>query len=210
MERLVVHIGVYNGLADWEVGYATAHISRDEWQRQPGRYRVRTVGRDNSPITTMGGLRIVPDVSLDELSPAGSAMLILPGSDEGLTGGLEAFANKAAELLAEGVPVAAICGATAALALVGLLDDRSHTSNAPEFLNMTAYRGADRYVAEPAVRDGDLITASGIAPVEFARLILDCLGVYDPPVLEAWYALYGLRDPAGYVELMAATSRRGR
>ena len=39
-----VHMAVYDTLADWEVGHATAHINGDDWQREPGRYRVRTVG----------------------------------------------------------------------------------------------------------------------------------------------------------------------
>jgi hypothetical protein len=39
-----VHMAVYDTLADWEVGHATAHINSDDWQREPGRYRVRTVG----------------------------------------------------------------------------------------------------------------------------------------------------------------------
>ena len=57
-----------------------------------------------------------------------------------------------------------IGGATFGLALEGLLDDRTHTSNAAEYLALTGYAGGDRFVAEPAVVDGDLITASGVAP----------------------------------------------
>lgn len=200
-----VHLGVYEGMADWETGYATAHINRSEWQLRSGRYRVATVGEKGRPITTMGGMQVQPDVTLDEIGPENSAMLILPGSDEGITGGLSPFARKAGELLAASVPVAAICGATAALALEGLLDDRAHTSNAAEFLAYTGYQGGGLYVEEPAVIAGDLITASGTAPVAFARLILDRLEVYSTAVLAAWYKLYGLQDPDGYAELIAAT-----
>ena len=79
------------------------------------------------------------------------------------------FRAAARRFLAAGVPVAAICGATFGLAIEGLLDDRAHTSNAPEYLEYSGYRGGDRYVDEPAVVDGDLITASGVAPVHFAQ-----------------------------------------
>jgi putative intracellular protease/amidase len=134
-------------------------------------------------------------------------MLILAGADTWLDdGGNAAFAGKAREFLEAGVPVAAICGATAGLAAEGLLDARRHTSNAAEFLAATGYGGAERYVEAPAVTDGDLITASATAPVEFAREVLARLDVYEPAVLAAWYKLYGLHDPAGYFELMAATS----
>jgi putative intracellular protease/amidase len=92
----------------------------------------------------------------------------------------------------------------AGLAAEGPLDERRHTSNAAEFLAGTGDRGAGHYCAEPAVTDGNLITASAIAPVEFAREVLALLDVYEPDVLASWYKLYGLHDPAGYFELMAA------
>ncbi|MPY93968.1 MAG: glutamine amidotransferase [Acidimicrobiia bacterium] len=199
-----VHLAVYDTLADWEVGHATAHINNGNWQREPGGSRVRTVGEARRPVTTMGGMTIVPDLALDELDPADSAMLILPGADTWLSGGNGAFAAKAADFLATGVPVAAICGATAGLASAGLLDERRHTSNAPEFLAATGYAGADHYVDEPAVTDGDLITGSGVAPAEFAREVLARLDLYTPSVLASWYKLYGQRDPAGFFELMSA------
>lgn len=202
MTATAVHLAVYDALADWEVGYATAHINNGEWQRQPRRFHVVTVGASREPVTSMGGLRITPDVALDELRADDSAMLILPGSEAWLSEGNVAFAEKAREFLAAGVPVAAICGATGGLARAGLLDDRDHTSNAAEFLAAIGYRGGDRYRDEPAVTDGDLITASGTAPVEFAREVFARLDVFEPGVLAAWYKLFGEHDPAGYFELV--------
>jgi len=198
-----VHVAVYDTLADWEVGHATAHIANGAWQRQPGSHRVVTVGA-GEPVTSMGGMRITPDVALADLRPADSAMLVLPGADTWMDGSNAPFASKAREFLDAGVPVAAICGATWGLALEGLLDDRDHTSNAAEFLAASGYRGADRYRDELAVTDGDLITASATAPVEFARAVLARLGLYDPAVLASWYKLYGQHDPAGYYELVAS------
>jgi putative intracellular protease/amidase len=206
MDATLVHTAVYDTFADWEVGLAIAHIANPQWQRQPGRYRVVTVGATREPVTSMGGMRVVPDVVLADLRPSDSAMLVLPGADTWLAGGNRDFAEKAAELLAAGVPVAAICGATAGLAAAGLLDERRHTSNAGEFLAATGYRGSARYCDEPAVTDGDLVTGSGTAPVEFAREVLARLDVYRPEVLASWYKLYGLHDPAGYFELMASAA----
>ncbi len=202
-----VHTAVYDTMADWEVGFATAHINNGHFQRRPGSVRVVTVGATAEPVTTMGGLRITPDVVLDDLSPSDSAMLILPGADTWLTGDANMpFAEKAGEFLDAGVPVAAICGATGGLAAAGLLDHRRHTSNAAEFLASTGYGGGALYVDEPAVTDGDLVTASGTAPVEFAREVLARLDLYEPAVLDAWYKLYGLHDPAGFYELAAAAA----
>ncbi len=199
-----VHVAVFDTLADSEIGYAIAHIRRDQWQREPGRYRIVTVGPTREPVTTMGGLRITPDIALAELRPAGSAMLILAGGDRWGEESMAGFRAAARRFLAAGVPVAAICGATFGLALEGLLDDRAHTSNAAEYLAYSGYAGGDRFVAEPAVTDGDLITASSVAPAHFAQAIFGRLGLYEPEVAASWFKLYAERDPAGYFELMSA------
>ncbi|RBO87862.1 DJ-1/PfpI family protein [Nocardia puris] len=198
-----VHVAVYDTLADWEVGAATAHINNPSWQIAPGTFRIETVALTAEPITTKGGLRITPDRTLDQLTPAESAMLILPGADTWVTGELAPFARKAREFLDAGVPVAAICGATFGLAAEGLLNTRNHTSNVAEFLGYSGYAGADRYVDAPAVTDGTLVTAAAMAPFEFAREVLGVLGVYEPHILDAWYRLYAHSDPEGYAVLDA-------
>ncbi len=204
MNTTPVHIAVFDTLADWEIGYATAHIRHDQWQREPGRYSINTVGPTREPVTTMGGLRIMPDIALDELRPEDSAMLILAGGDLWAEESMAGFRAAARRFLAAGVPVAAICGATFGLALEGLLDDRAHTSNAAEYLAYSGYAGGDRFVAEPVVIDGDLITASGVAPVHFAQAIFGRLRIYEPGIAASWFKLYGDRDPAGFFELMSA------
>jgi len=201
---ITVHLAVYDTLADWEAGHAVAGVNDPRLQREPGRYAVRTVAASRDPIVTMGGLRIVPDLTLDGLDPGGSAMLILPGADTWEQGGNGAMAQAAGRWLEAQVPVAAICGATAGLARAGLLDTRTHTSNAPEYLAATGYAGADRYVDAPAVTDHGLITASAMHPVPFAREIFATLELFEPEVLEAWYGLYRTGDTAWFDRLMAA------
>lgn len=199
-----VHVAVYDTFADWEIGFATAHINKPMWHRTPGRFQVRTVGATREPITTMGGLRVLPDITLDELKPADSVMLILAGNDLFPTDAYKPFTDKAREFLDAGVSVAAICGATGGLAMAGLLDDREHTSNAAEFLAGVGYAGGHLYRDEPAVTDRGLITGKAQAPIDFARAIMADLEVFGPAVLDSWYKLYGRQDPAGFYELMSA------
>ena len=97
---------------------------------------------------------MVPDMILDDLDPADSNLLILPGADMWDAGGGTAFAAAAARYLDAGVPVAAICGATAGLVRAGLLDNRRHTSAAAGYLMATGYAGGDHYVNQRAVMDG--------------------------------------------------------
>ncbi len=109
-----VHLALYDTLADWEYGYAVAGINDPEFQKRPGSFTVATVGATRDPVTTKGGLRIVPDLTLDEIRPGDSAMLILPGNEIWNTDGFTSFTDKARDFLDADVPVAAICGATGA------------------------------------------------------------------------------------------------
>ncbi|TMR12188.1 glutamine amidotransferase [Nonomuraea turkmeniaca] len=202
----IVHHAVYDTLADWETGHATAHLRSSRYHRSPGAYEIVTVGLTTDPVVTMGGLRITPDLALDQLSPADSALLILPGADLWDAGEtLAPFARKARELLTAGVPVAAICGATAGLAREGLLDERDHTSAVLQYLEaQEGYAGAKRYLDQDAVLDGDLITAGPTEPVAFAREIFRRLDVYRPEVLDAWFRLFSRSDASAFEVLMAA------
>jgi putative intracellular protease/amidase len=206
MTKETVHCYVFDTLADWEHGFAIAGIHNTQFHRVPDRWRVRTVAPRGEPIITSGGVRIVPDMALDDLSPSESRMLILPGGDTWDEGGNTDAVEKAREFLDHGVPVAAICGATAGLARGGLLDERRHTSNAREYIAATGYRGGALYQDEPAVTDGELITAASMAPLEFAYHIYKRLDLYAPDVLDAWYGLFSTRKPEYFAELLRLVS----
>lgn len=198
-----VHLFVPDGMADWEPAFAVAHINRP-FPGMSSEYSVRTVGLDRSPVRSMGGLTIVPELGLSELHPSDSAMLILPGSDAWSDASLDPVLTKAKDFVEAGVPVAAICGATFGLARAGLLDDRRHTSNDPGWLASSGYAGAAHYVNDPVVEDRGVITAPVTASLEFARVVLARLGVLPERALDAWYGLYKTGSPAYYLELMEA------
>lgn len=201
------YLYVLDTLADWEPGFLTTELNTGRMFKAPGAaIPVRTVGATRDPVTTMGGVRIQPDLALAELSPADAAVLLLPGAETWSEARHQPATAAAVEFLAAGVPVAAICGATIALAQAGLLDDRPHTSNDLGALRQLCpnYRGADHYVDEPAVTDGDLITATGTAPLDFARHVLTRLDVMSPRALEAWYQLYRTSKAEHYFALVEA------
>jgi len=204
MKTQNAYLFVFDSLSDWEAGYATAGINNPQYQKAPGRYQVRTIALKNESVVTMGGVRIQPDVTLAGISPADSAMLILPGGIAWDEKKNEEAVELARSFLDAGVPVAAICGATAGLARGGLLDNHLHTSNAREYLAETGYRGAALYDDAPAVTDGNLITASGIAPVDFAFHIFRRLDLYTTRVLDAWYGLFKTGRPEYFEALLKA------
>ncbi|MET9515088.1 DJ-1/PfpI family protein [Streptomyces sp. NPDC002994] len=207
MASKTVHLAVYDTFADWETGHTTAHLTQNG-------YTVKTVAATDAPVTTMGGVRIQPDLTLDDVNPEDSALLILTGADlwtvtpaaaAAGSDDLAPFARKARAFLDAGVPVAAICGATAGLAREGVLDNRTHTSAVSFYLAATGYKGGEHYKETDAVTDDDglLITAGPTEPVALAREIFSVLGVYEGEKLDAWYRLFHDSD-ASAIEVLEA------
>jgi putative intracellular protease/amidase len=196
------HLAVYDGFTDSEVGHLTVELNTGRFTATG--FELVTVGQSPDPVTSMGGIRTLPDALLADLDPADSELLILPGAEMWDAGGGEAFIAAAARFLDTGVPVAAICGATAGLARAGLLDTRSHTSASADYLAMTGYAGGEHYVDERAVVDGDLITAGPQSPVQFARATLERLGLASERALNAYEALFYRGDQAAFPVLMEA------
>lgn len=197
----------FEGMADWEYGYLVAELKSGRYFRAgQGKIEVRLAARDRKPLRTMGGLGLLPDLTLEEVRPADWGLLILPGGDSWLEPSHGPVLELARRFLAAGKSVAAICGATLALGAAGILDDRAHTSNDLGYLKACcpSYRGEGLYRPEPAVVDRKLVTASGLAPLEFAQLTLGLLGVMDDRVLKAWKALYLEKSPQAFGELMGA------
>ncbi len=201
MRSNAVHLFVFDSMADWEAAFAIAVINNPQFQKVQGRYRVVTVGLSRRPVTTMGGICVQPDMALSEISPAQSRMLILPGGEQWESGRNDEAIEMTRRFIAHCVPVAAICAATLALARAGLLDNRYHTSNARAYLASSGYRGGKWYQDVPAVSDQGVITASGVAPVDFAREIFECLNLFDCGALDAWYVLFKHGDASRYYEL---------
>lgn len=188
-------------MADWEYGYLTAGLAMAR-EQDPDANRLIVASETGEAVTTKGGLRITPDVAVADLPTLDA--LILPGADT-WDSGHDTALKLAAELVAAGKPVAAICGATLGLARLGLLDDRPHTSNAAEFLTQaTEYRGSEHYLDEKAVSDGTVITAGGVSPLEFAKLVFERLNVFPQPVVDAWYGLYTTGERKYYDQLAGA------
>jgi putative intracellular protease/amidase len=94
-------------------------------------------------------------------------------------------------LEAAGTPIAAICGATLALAHAGLLNNRRHTSTIPGDLNVVpGYSGAAHYVTAPTVTDRGIITASGLASVDFARHVFAHEKIFSATDEALWFDMY--------------------
>ena len=187
-----IFLYITDTLSDGEYGHVLAELHSGRYLRDPSfRYDIILCGRTMKPVTTMGGIHLEPDTLIEDILPTDGDLLLLPGADSWFDPDQSRVIAKVSELLDEGIVIGAICGATMALAQAGLLDHRPHTSNDLAAIQMfcPGYKGGQHYVQEPAVTDGNLITASGLAPVEFAHQIFRRLDVMLPATLDAWHGL---------------------
>ena len=185
--RDVVYVLVFEGFADWQVVLALSEI------RRPGEWEVRSAGFTREPVTSMSGLRVLPDVGVDELDLQAAALLILPGGHLWLAAHIERAAALARRVHDAGAPVAAIDQGVLAVARAGLLDHCRHTGNWAGQIGreVPAYAGHDQYDANVlAVSDGGVITASHLGNIEFAREIIHTLDLYSASDREHWYRLF--------------------
>lgn len=177
---------VFDGMADWEPAHALCEIRRSK------KYQVITVGFNDAQITTMGGLRVIPDTTLDQFNVDDVAILILPGGDMWEERSNPQLIELLKQLHSNGVIIAAICGATLEIARAGLTKNTRHTSNALAYLvdKVTDYCDQENYIDQLAVADKGVITASGLGSVDFAREIFRQLEIYSEQDCQIWFDMF--------------------
>lgn len=201
--RDTVYFLAFDGFADWHAAQALCEI------RRPGEWRLQTVGFSMQPVLSMAGLRVLPELTLDELDLKRAALLIVPGGYQWERGLGHEAVGAVRRVHAAGAPVAAVDSAVLVLARAGLLDACRHTGSWPGHIgtHVPAYAGAEQY--DPtvlAVSDGGVITASQLGSVEFAREVIRTLDLYSPADREHWFRLFkhALPPPWCAVEVAAA------
>lgn len=181
-----IFIFLFDGFSDWEIAYLTPEI------RKSSTFELIYFSKDGMPVISMGGLQVVPSLALTEIVPHDVDMLILPGGTAWEKGDNEGVTPLVKLIVDLGKPVAAICAATAYLAQQQLLDNLKHTSNDLYYLKAVApaYSGDSFYTNALATSDKNIITANGIAPIEFAREIFTTLELYPEQDIEKWFQLF--------------------
>src|SRR5260370_25381811 len=127
MDHQTAYLFVFDGLADWAPASALAEL------RRTFGFSVQTVGLTRDPVKSMGGLKILPDLLIDEAQPDLTNILILPGGDAWMRGEMKEVTGFIKAVTAAGSPGAAISSATPSFAHAGLLDYHPHTSHGNGF-----------------------------------------------------------------------------
>jgi putative intracellular protease/amidase len=177
---------VFDGLADWEPAHAFCQL------RKAGKFEVATVGFSRAPVISMGGLKITPDATLHEVNPDGAAFFMLPGGDMWQEKSHPEVHDLLRCLHERKILIGAICAATLEIARAGLTRGLRHTSNAKSYLKAMVpdYQDDDFYVEELAVTDQNIITASGLGSIEFAREVIRHLKLYSAADGEVWFDMF--------------------
>ncbi|WP_199097811.1 DJ-1/PfpI family protein [Dyella sp. ASV21] len=185
--RDTVYFLAFDGYADWHAAHALCEI------RRPGEWQLRTVGFSMQPVLSMGGLRVVPELTLAQIELDRAALLIVPGGYLWEHGLGEEAVDAVARVHAAGATVAGVDSGVLVLARAGLLDACRHTGSwlGHIGLHVPGYQGAERFEAGTlAVSDGGVITASQLGSVEFAREVIRALDLYNPSDREHWFRLF--------------------
>ena len=198
------YVYVLDTLADWEIGFLAAELNSRRYFAKNTKLEFVKIGNTLEPIKTMGGINIKPDKAVKDVEFHEGDLLVLPGADTWMDEDNKNIIDIVSDVISKKVIIAAICGATVALAQNGLLNNRKHTSNDKDFLKMVCpdYSGSSYYINTPVVVDDNLITATGLAPLEFSYEVFKKMNVMKEETLEAWYQLYNTKDSKYFYSLM--------
>lgn len=178
-----VLVFVFDGYADWESAYVCSELNAPTTD-----YKVKTMSLDMKPKTSMGGLCVLPDYSVDDF-PADFSMLILLGGDAWIEQKNNAVLPVVRYAVKKSIPIAAICNAVNFMAEHGYLNQIKHSGNTVEYMKTHApnYRGEHNFIERQAVCDSGIVTANGTATLEFAKEILMLLKVKPETNILKWY-----------------------
>lgn len=169
---------LFNGMTDFEITFV-AHLLKTE-----GEYQVVTFSYDEETIVGKTGLtykcdKLIKDISSDDIEG-----LIIPG---GYYGDFrESLMDLIRRLNNEKKLLAGICGAgTVALAKSGVLNNRLYTTPATpwteqhkEAFKMDDPFNRSNFLLTRTVKDENIITAQGVAFIDFSLEICHILGMF--------------------------------
>lgn len=174
--------------ADWEFAYISSAVN----MLGNGKFSNKTVALGKECVTSIGGLKCVPDYSIDEI-PQDYAALILIGGLSWRSDDADKVKQLALDCAKSGRVLGAICDACRFLATTGVLNEAQHTANdIRELKAYSAYNNEKEFLHRQAARGANIITANGTAPLEFAAEVMRALQVADEGAIKEWYDFHKL------------------
>ncbi|GCF94122.1 glutamine amidotransferase [Enterococcus florum] len=170
--------------ADWEGAYLSALLNRSE------QWTIKTAALQDE-VTSIGGFTTKVDYRLADLPEQAELFVLIGGNTWDFEN--EQLKSRVKRDLENGVVVGAICGAVDYLAKNGLLTSYAHTGNTIFFWSdYSNYTNPADFIEQQAVRDRNLVTANGTAPLEFTEQLLLALDFDTAEEVEKTVAMYRL------------------
>ncbi|MCI9421026.1 MAG: glutamine amidotransferase [Eubacterium sp.] len=189
MKKTILFL-ILQQFADWEAAYISSALT----MLGQGQYEIKTVSLSKDPVSSIGGFQVLPDYDTASV-PKGYEALILIGGMTWRSENTDPIKKLVEECCQKGKVLGGICDASAFLGTIGVLNTVNHTSNDLNDLKQWAgasYTGETKFIAKQAVRDVNIITANGTAPMEFAKEILFALQAASEEKISEWYNFHKL------------------
>ena len=176
--------------ASHEMVYLMEAISSDDTQLKANpKYVNKIVAPTMESVTAIGGFRVLPDYSFENM-PEDFAALVLIGGYGWLTPVADNVIPIVRKALDNGRIVGAICNGASFMAKHGFLNGVKHTGNGIEQLILWGaenYTNSEGYIHEQSVSDGNIVTANGSGVLEFTKELLLLLENDIPERIEMYY-----------------------
>ncbi|MCI8365436.1 MAG: glutamine amidotransferase [Eubacterium sp.] len=189
MKKVILFV-LLQQYADWEAAYISSAIA----MLGQGQYDIKTVSLSKDCVQSIGGFRVVPDYDIASV-PKDYEALILIGGMTWRNEDARQVEALVKDCYKKGKVLGGICDASGFLGTTGILNEVLHTGNDLNDMKQwagSAYTGEAGYISKQAVRDRNVITANGTAPLEFAKEILLALNAAGEDKITEWYNFHKL------------------
>ncbi|WP_032122109.1 DJ-1/PfpI family protein [Clostridium amazonitimonense] len=180
-----VCIFYYDGFCEFEIVLAAAEFSSQN---------VITVALENKIYISEEKQKFVPDKTIEELNPDEVDLFIIPGGKPGYLYENSILKNFIKDMNKNKKIIAGICGGTKLLAAYGILDNKRCTGDSSGLKIDADYIDLFRnsiILEEYVVVDGNIITSTGQAFIEFAIKLGTVMNIYkDKYEIEKNYKWY--------------------
>lgn len=174
--------------ADWELAYVSSAVN----MLGQGKFENKTVSLTKDAVTSIGGVKCVPDHDLQTVPSEFEAAILIGGMSWRSEAALQVKPLIDA-CFKNGRVLGAICDACRFLGSVGALNGAKHTANdLNELRQYPAYTNERGFLHRQAVSDNRIVTANGTAALEFAQEVLRALSVAPEGAIKAWYDFHKL------------------
>ena len=196
---------ILDEFADWEAAFLSSGLNDKNITKN---YITNFASIDKNLKKSMGNLKVLPDLTLEEIDENDVDGLVLIGGRTWRSQ-TEETNTKIVELVKKfknnpNKVVGAICDAAYFLATNGLLNDRKHTVNSfDEIKDNSNYTNAKNFVEMESVIDGNLVTAKGDSPIHFAKNVMMALGDIPEKNVNLFFDIYTI----GFVKVFEKFSK---